>query len=168
MASALADYYLKIETIEGEADATGFEKQMQIESWSFGASNSGSAVQGTGLGAGKVSLQDFHFVIQNGKASPVLFLACAKGNHIPEAILSCRKSGGDGNPFTYLKVTYNDIVISSFQSGGSNGSNILPMEQCSFNFSKITFEYFQQKADGSVALTNTTSYDTKKVEGTGA
>lgn len=165
---AQADYYLKIDTVEGEADAVGFEKQMQIESWSFGANNSGSAVQGTGMGVGKVSLQDFHFVVQNGKASPQLFLACAKGNHIPQAILSCRKTGGDGNPYTYLKVTFGDIVISSFQTGGSNGSSILPMEQISFNFTNITFEYFQQKPDGSVALTNTTSYDIKKVEGSGA
>jgi len=165
---ANADYYLKIDTIEGEADATGFEKQMQIESWSFGATNAGSAVQGTGQGTGKVSFQDFHFVVQNGKASPQLFLACAKGNHIPSAILSCRKAGGDGSPYTYLKVTFDHIVISSFQTGGSNGSSILPMEQISFNFTKITFEYSQQKPDGSVALTNTTSYDIKKVVGSGA
>src|SRR5690606_41125739 len=89
---ASADYYLKIDTIEGESEAADFEKQMQIESWSFGASNAGSAVQGTGLGVGKVSLQDFHFVVLNGKASPQLFLACAKGNHIPQAILCCRKT----------------------------------------------------------------------------
>jgi type VI secretion system secreted protein Hcp len=165
---ATADYYLKIDGIEGEADAVGFEKQMQIESWSFGASNSGSASQGSGMGVGKVSLQDFHYVVQNGKASPQLFLACAKGNHIPQAILSCRKTGGDGKPFTYTKITFADIVISSFNSGGSNGSNILPMEQISFNYSKITFEYFQQKADGRVTLTNTVNYDIKKVEGTGA
>lgn len=165
---ASADYYLKIDTIEGESEATGFEKQMQIESWSFGASNSGSSGLGTGLGVGKVSLQDFHFVIANGKATPQLFLACAKGNHIPQGILSLRKTGGDGNPFTYQKVTFGDIVISSFNTGGSNGSSILPQEQISFNFTNITIEYFQQKPDGTVALTNTCSYDIKKVEGTGA
>lgn len=165
---ASADYYLKVDTIEGESDAVGFEKQMQIESWSFGASNSGSSTIGTGLGSGKVTLQDFHFVVQNGKASPQLFLACAKGNHIPQAMLSCRKTGGDGTPFTYTKITFGDIVISSFQTGGSNGGGGLPMEQISFNFTNITFEYFQQKQDGTVSLTNTTAYDIKKVEGTGA
>jgi type VI secretion system secreted protein Hcp len=165
---AQADYYLKIDTIEGESEATSFEKQMQIESWSFGASNAGSSGQGTGLGVGKASLQDFHFVIMNGKASPQLFLACAKGNHIPQAILSCRKTGGDGNPFTYYKVTFANIVVSSWQTGGSNGSAILPMDQISFNFTKIQLEYFQQKPDGTVALTNTVTYDVKKVEGGGA
>lgn len=165
---AQADYYLQIDTIEGESESIGFEKQMQIESWSFGATNSGSATIGTGLGTGKVSLQDFHFVIQNGKASVQLFLACCKGNHIPKAVLSCRKTGGDGTPYTYYKVTFEDLVLSSFQTGGSDGAGVLPMEQISFNFTKITHEYYQQKKDGTVALTNTVTYDAKKVEGSGA
>jgi len=166
---AQADYYLKIDTIKGEAVAEGFTEQMQIESWSFGATNSGSSGQGTGLGTGKVSLQDFHFVVQNGTASVQLFLACCKGNHIPQAILSCRKTGGDGTPYTYYKVTFGDIVISSYQTGGSNGSSVLPMEQISFNFTKITHEYFQQDTvGGGVQLTNTVSYDTKAVKGEGA
>lgn len=164
---ASEDFYLKIDTIEGESEAVGFEKQLQIQSWSFGANNSGSSKLGTGMGTGKVSLQDFNFTIENGKASVQLFLATCKGNHIPQAILSCRKTGGDGTPYTYYKVTFGDLVISSFQTGGSKGAG-LPIENCSFNFTKITHEYFQQKADGSVSLTNTVSYDIKKVQGEGA
>ena len=164
---ASEDFYLKIEGVTGESESVGFENQMQIQSWSFGASNAGSSTLGTGLGTGKVSLQDFHFVIENGKASVQLFLACCKGDHKKEAVLSCRKTGGSGEPYTYYKVTFNDLVISSFQTGGSAGGG-LPIEQCSFNFTKITHEYFQQKADGSVSLTNTVNYDTKKVQGGGA
>lgn len=161
------DFYLKVDTINGESEAVGFEQNMQIQAWSFGASNSGSAGLGTGLGTGKVNLQDFHFTIENGKASVQLFLACCKGNHIPKAVLSCRKSGGSGEPYTYYKVTFGDLVISSFQTGGNAGGG-LPSEQIAFNFTKITHEYFQQKADGSVSLTNTVTYDTKKVQGSGA
>ncbi|HEY0429892.1 MAG TPA: type VI secretion system tube protein Hcp [Pyrinomonadaceae bacterium] len=162
---ASSDFYLKIDGIEGESEAVGFEKQIQIESWSMGANNAGSAGLGTGMGTGKVSMQDFHFVMQNGKASAQIMLAVCKGNHIPQAILSCRKTGGDGSPFTYYKYTFKDLVMSSFQSGASQA---LPMEQVAFNYTKITLEYFQQKADGTVALSNTISYDVKRVEGTGA
>jgi type VI secretion system secreted protein Hcp len=163
---ATADFYLKIDGIEGECEAKGFEKQIQIMSWSFGVTNSGSAGYGTGLGVGKAQLQDFHFTVVNGKASPQLFLACCKGNHIKEAVLTCRKTGGDGRPYTYYRVIFNDIVISSFQTG--SGGDSLPIEQISFNFTKITHEYYQQKADGTVSLTNTVTYDVKKVEGSGA
>jgi len=161
---ATGDYYLKIDGITGESEAVGFENQIQLKSWSFGGNNSGTSTLGTGLGRGKVSLQDFHFTMENGKASVQVFLAMCKGNHIPQAILSCRKTGGDGSPYTFYKVTFNDLVISSFQTGGHEGGGV-PIEQCSFNFTKITHEYFQQKADGSVSLTNTTSYDVKKVQG---
>lgn len=168
-----ADYYLKIETIEGESvvtegatDAGVLNKACQIESWSFGASNAGSAGLGTGLGTGKVSLQDFHFAIYNGKASVQLFLACAKGNHIPKATLSCRKTGGGGTPYTYYRVIFEDIVISSFQTGGSNGGGALPIEQISFNFTKITHQYFEQETKGGMTqLAATAVYDTKAVEG---
>jgi type VI secretion system secreted protein Hcp len=161
------DLYLKIDTIEGECEAVGFEKQIQIHSESFGCSNSGTSTLGTGLGSGKVSMQDFQFVVENGKASPALWLACCKGNHIPQAILTLRKTGGDGTPYTFSKVTFGDLVISSFHTGASiNGGP--PMDSVTFNFTKITKEYFQQKADGSVSLTNTCSYDLKKVQGEGA
>ena len=164
-----ADYYLKIEGIDGETVSEGFEKNMQIESFSFGATNSGSAIQGTGMGVGKASMQDFHFVVQNGKASLPLFLAVCKGNHIAQATLTCRKTGGDGVPYPYLKVTFDNLVLSSFQTGGSNGSNILPMEQVSFNFAKITMEYSAQATSGGgVERTNSVSYDVKTVKGEGA
>jgi type VI secretion system secreted protein Hcp len=140
---------------------------MQIESWSFGAMNSGSAGIGTGMGTGKASLQDFHFVIQNGKASPKLFLACVNGDHKNEGVLVCRKTGGAGSPYTYLKITFNQLVISSFQTGGSNGSSTLPMEQISFNFTKITIEQFEQDtASGKVTACGTAIYDAKQVKGT--
>ena len=81
---ASEDFYLKIDGIEGESEAVGFETQMQIQSWSFGANNSGSSKLGTGMGTGKVSLQDFHFVIENGKASVQLFL-------LPVKVITFRK-----------------------------------------------------------------------------
>ena len=163
-----ADYYLDVKGVTGESEAEGFKDQMQIQSWSWGASNSGSAVQGTGMGTGKVSLQDFHFVIENGKATPQLFLKSAQGNHIDQAILTCRKTGGNGTPYTYYKMTFKDLVISSFQEGGSAGSDQLPTVQVSFNYTAITQEYFQQKPNGTVSLTNTVTYNIKEVKGTGA
>jgi type VI protein secretion system component Hcp len=46
-----------------------------------------------GSGAGKVQMQDFHFVMRANKASTKLMLACASGEHIPDGLLTCRKAG---------------------------------------------------------------------------
>ncbi len=165
---AAADYYLKIDGVQGESEAVGFEDQIQVASWSWGASNSGSSGLGGGAGTGKAAMSDFNFVCENGKATPQLFLNCAKGTHIPTAELTCRKTGGSGEPYTYYKMKFNDIVISSFNEGGSGGGDMLPMVQISFNYTKVTQEYFKQKPDGSVSLTNTVNFDVKKVQGSGA
>lgn len=162
---AETDFYLKIQDVEGESVVTGFEQTCQIDSWSFGATNSGSFGTGTGGGSGKASMQDFHFTIRNGKATPQLFLHLSKGTHIGEATLTCRETGGDGKPYTYLEVIFNNCVISSFQTGASSGSNIKPIEQISFNFAKITIkQYEQDMVSGIPSLAKTAIHDSTKVE----
>ncbi|WP_420101020.1 Hcp family type VI secretion system effector [Bosea sp. (in: a-proteobacteria)] len=158
---ASADFFLKIEGIDGESDDASNKNELQLISWSWGATNSGSSGLGTGAGSGKVNMQDFHFVVQMSKASPVLMQSCATGKHIGEAKLTCRKPTGDGGQKAYLKVTFNDLVISSYQTGASDGSNVLPVEQISFNYTKIKMEYDQQDAKGNVGKTVTAKYDTK-------
>lgn len=157
---AAVDYYLKIDTIEGESQSKGHEKELQLESWSWGETNVGTFAHGGGGGAGKVSMQDFHFVFKVCKASPKLMLACASGQHIPKAVLTCRKAGGNQEPF--LKVSFTDLLVSSYQTGGSGASDILPMDQCAFNFAKIEVEYKEQDAKGTLAGSIKAGFDLKK------
>lgn len=163
---ATADYLLKIEGISGESKQAGFEDCMDIQSWSWGAMNSGSWATGGGGGTGKVTTQDFHFVIHNGKSTTVLFQHCASGEHFPKAELICRKAGGGGTTYKYYIVTFDHIVISSYQEGGSSGSEVLPMAQVSFNYKKVTVDYSEQKPDGSVQSTGPHSYDNSTGENT--
>ena len=43
-----------------------------------------------------------------------------------------------------------DTLISSYQTGGSAGSAIIPSEQLSMGYSKIEIKYKEQKPDGSL------------------
>ena len=145
---AAVDYFLKIKGIEGEAMDKTHKNEIEIESWSFGETNSGTHAGGSGGGAGKVQMQDFHFTMKVNKASPKLFLACASGEHIPDALLTCRKAGKEQQEF--LKYKFTDLLISSYQTGGSGHGDVVPTDQISFNFSKIEVSYAPQKADGSL------------------
>lgn len=156
---AAVDYFLKIEGIEGESMDHKHKGEIQIESWSFGESQSGTHASGGGGGAGKVQMQDFHFVMKVSKASPKLFLACATGQHIKKAVLVCRKAGKDQQEF--YKTTFTDILVSSFQTGGSGHSDVVPMEQLSLNFAKIEIEYKEQKPDGTLGGAIKAGYDLK-------
>ncbi|MFI5379649.1 MAG: Hcp family type VI secretion system effector [Tepidisphaerales bacterium] len=141
------DYFLKIDGIPGESLDAKHKDEIHIDSWSFGATQVGSSSQDLGLGSGKVNMQDFHFTMKANKASPLLFIACANGEHIKKAVLTCRKAGKTQQEF--LIYTFTDLLISSFQTGG-NASDVIPTDQISFNFTKVVKEYKPQKQDGSL------------------
>ena len=152
---AAVDYFLKIDGIDGESKAQNAEKWIQLQSWSWGETNAGSMAVGGGGGSGKVAMQDFHFVMPVSTATPKLILACATGQHINKAILACRKAGGTQGE--YLTYTFEDIMIASYQTSGSDS----PTDQCSLNFTKIKVEYREQSAKGTLGGPITANYNLK-------
>lgn len=141
------DMFLDIEGVEGEAQDHKYGGKIAVLSWSWGETNSGGGGFGTGHGSGKVSMQDFSFTMRMSKATPILMQACASGKHFAKAELTCRKAGE--KPVEYLKVTFTDVMISSYQSGASGGGDEFPIESLSFNFTKVEMNYIPQKKDGS-------------------
>jgi type VI secretion system secreted protein Hcp len=157
---AAVDYFLKIDGIKGESQDDKHKDEIQIESWSFGLTQTGSFGAGGGGGAGKASFQDFHITSKSNAASPKLFLASATGEHIKSAILTCRKAGGKQEEF--LIYTMSDILISSYQTGGHGASGELPMDQFAINFAKIETSYKVQDAKGALGAAIKAGYDLKK------
>jgi type VI secretion system secreted protein Hcp len=154
-----ADYFLNIDGIKGESPDAKHKDEIQLDSWSWGETQGGSHAAGGGGGTGKVAMQDFHFTMATNKASPALFVNCATGSHIKKAQLTCRKAGGDQQE--YLKVYFEDLIVSSYQTGGSAADKESTRDQIAFNFSTIKFEYAQQKADGSLGSPVIFGYDIK-------
>ena len=154
---AHVDFYLKIDGIEGESEDSKHAKEIEVLSWSWGESQSGTFASGGGGGGGKVAMNDFNFLALTSKASPKLILACAEGQHIKSAVFSARKAGGGQQD--YLKITMSDIIVSSYSV--SAGSEI-PTEGVSLNFAKIEVEYKPQKKDGSLDAPVKIGYDLKK------
>jgi type VI secretion system secreted protein Hcp len=109
---AIGDYHLKIDGVEGESPDGVHTNELQLESWSWGCTNSGSS-------------------------------------HL----------GGEQEEF--LKIKFTDVLISSYQVGGSAHGDGLPTDQISFNFSKIEFSYAPQKADGTLASAIEKGFDLK-------
>lgn len=159
---ANVDYFLKIKGIEGESADSKHKNELDIESWSWGETQAGSHAYGGGGGAGKVAMQDFNFVMRVNKASPKLLLACASGEHIGEALLTCRKAGKEQQE--YLKIKFTDLLISSFQTGGSNG-DVIPVDQISLNFAKIEYEYYPQNEKGGLGSKIPVHWDLKTNKG---
>ncbi|AIC16927.1 Hcp family type VI secretion system effector [Nitrososphaera viennensis] len=155
--AATVDYFLKIDGIEGESTNDKHKGEINVESFSWGASNTGSPSTGGGGGAGKVSFQDISFTKNIDKSSPKLMLATATGEHIKQVVLTGEVSGKKGQQFLQIKLT--DVLVSSYQQGG--GSGAVPTDSFSLNFAKIEFTYYPVNPDGSLGAPVTGGWDIK-------
>ena len=134
--------------------------EIEITSWSFSEQNSGTSSHGTGAGAGRVSMGDFHFSKIIDKSSPKIMGACAKGQSFPTIKMTARKAGGQQQE--YLKVTFTDAMISHYSTSGAGEGGVLPQEEFALNFGSIKFEYSPQKADGTLDGAIAAGWDLKK------
>ncbi len=157
---AAVDFFLILDGISGESHDHKMKSKgaIDVESWSWGETQMGTH-SGGGGGAGKVAMQPFHFVQKVNKATPEMMLACAEGRHIKLAELICRKAGKDQQEFLTIKL--HDLLVSSYQTGGSGHSDIVPTDQFSLDFAKIELNYRPQKQDGTLDAAVQASWDRK-------
>lgn len=148
--SAAFDAFLEIEGIPGESETK--PDAIDILSYSWGLTQTGSMSGGSGGGTGKVSMQDIHFVKKSDKSSPKLMERCCNGTHFPKAILTLRYQpdpSPEGTPADtqYMQYTLENVLVSSYSMGGASSSSSsgdpLPVEQLSLNFTKITYDYMR-------------------------
>ena len=140
------DMFIKIDDVKGESIDDKHSGEVDVLSWSWGMTQSGTTHTGTGGGAGKVHVNDLSFTKWVDSATPTLQLACCAGKHYKEAKLTVRKAGE--KPLEYLKITMKDVIISSLSDGGAGGEDRLT-ESVTLNFAEFKVEYTPQKADGS-------------------
>ncbi|MFK7768211.1 MAG: Hcp family type VI secretion system effector [Mariniblastus sp.] len=162
------DYFLKIDGIEGDSLDDKHKGEVELISYDWTETQSGSFAQGGGGGVGKVHMGSFEFVMHTCKASPKLALYCANGKHIKEATLTCRKAGEGQQDFYSIKMS--DIIVSKYRTmshipaeSTDNNNRVLgtPADEFCFDFGKIEFEYKPQKADGALDTPVKAGYNVK-------
>jgi type VI secretion system secreted protein Hcp len=150
------DFFLKLDTIQGESVDENFKDQINVMSFSWGGSQTTSVAGSGGSGAGKVNLADLSIMKYLDKATPKLFQAMCKGTHVATGTLSGVKAGADGKPF--ITIDFKELFITSVQTSGSSE---VPMESVSFSYNEIKIEYFQQNEQGILTSTGAITYDLK-------
>ncbi len=142
------DAFIKLEGVDGESADEAHAGEIDILSFHWGVTQTGTAAAGAGGGGGKCQVQDFSFVHKMDKASPVLFQKCCEGAHIPSALVTLRKAGG--TQLEYLKYKFTQVLVSSVRPGGSaQGTDDIPLEEVSMNFAKCEIDYTPQTAEGA-------------------
>lgn len=153
------DAFLKLEGVDGESHDDKHKGWIDILSWSWGATQSGTAHLGGGGGAGKVDMGDVSVVKYFDKASSALMQKVATGKHIATGELKMRKAGDE--KLDYLVIKLSDIMITSFQTGSSAGEE-RQTESLSLNFAKIEWTYKEQLEDGTGGAETKMGYDIRK------
>jgi len=153
------EMFVKLGDIKGESKADGHADEIEIMSWSWGATQTGSTRSISGSTAGKVNVQDLTFTKLIDCASPNLKNAVTTGTVFPLATLICENSAGNAKkPVQYLKIKMKDAMISSYSSGGSGGSET-HVETVTINFSAIETTYTPTNADGTPGAGKPVAYN---------
>jgi type VI secretion system secreted protein Hcp len=138
------DCFLKIDGIPGESQDDKHKEWIELHSFSMGISQIvGGQRSTTGAATGgRCDHQDLSVVKNLDKTTPKLNLFCCNGTHIKKIELELCRATGDKQ--LYYKVTMLDNIITSIRPGGSaKGGDSLPLEEVSFNYGEINWEYTQ-------------------------
>lgn len=139
------DMFLKIKGVDGESVDKSHAKEIDISSWTWGMSQSGTTHTARGGGAGKVSVRDITITKLADKATPNLMKACCTGKHFDEAVITVRKAGD--TPLEYVTLTMKDVIISDVSVSGATGGDLVT-EVLTLNFAEFSYVYVPQKKDG--------------------
>ena len=151
------DAFLKLDGIPGESQDDKHKEWIELHSFSMGiVQTAGGQRSTTGAAtAGRCDHMDLSIVKNLDKTTPKLNLFCCNGTHIKKIELELCRATGDKQ--LYYKITMGDCIITGVRPGGSaKGGDTLPVEEVSFNYGDIEWEYTQTdhktgKPSGKVA-----------------
>lgn len=157
------DMYLKIEGVDGESIDDKHKNWIDVLSSNWGVSGPSSPVGGgTGTEA-----EAKEFVIRKwaDKASPLIYLACCKGENYPYVTLNLVEPTGERGQYMQFKMENVFITTVTGPVGGSTspttiGDSARPYEDISFNYGKIEWTYTVLDSNGAPTTeTTNTAFD---------
>ncbi|MCU7917458.1 MAG: type VI secretion system tube protein Hcp [Candidatus Thiodiazotropha sp. (ex Dulcina madagascariensis)] len=134
------DMFMKIEGIDGESTDDAHAKWIEIISFNHGVTQPTSGASGTGgRTGGRADFANFNAMKTIDNATPDLNIKCAKGEHIPKVEVELCLATGDKH--TFMKYTMEDCIVTSVIPGGTSGDESKPLEDISFAYGKVKWEY---------------------------
>jgi type VI secretion system secreted protein Hcp len=130
--------FMKYDGIEGEATTTGFEKQIEMNSFQFGVGRGISSAYGQSTRESSIaSVSEITMTKPSDGASTKMFVAALTGELNKKVTISMvRTSAGSVQPYMVYELEGCGISGYSVSSGGDR-----PSESVSLNFDKISFKY---------------------------
>jgi type VI secretion system secreted protein Hcp len=140
----VADCFIKIEQVNGEAQDQDFKGYIQVESWQWGVAQ--QTVRAAADPAGAARVNNLTFVHQADAASAGLLTRCVRNALIPTASLVMRRAGGTAQK--YLTINLSKVRILSVDLVHDE-RHVIPAVQVVLNFDRVVFEYAPQSEKGA-------------------
>jgi len=135
---AVADMFLKMAGVTGEAQDSDHKGEIEVSSWSWGL-NAPTAMEGTPTG--RATMSELLVVKRVDASTPVLMSAVKNHKTFGTALLTVRKAGGSALPYFKLELTDARVVSHTTDSQGPE-----LIEKVKLGFAKIKVTYTPQQS----------------------
>lgn len=135
------DIYLKIAGITGESQDANHKGWITVDSFTWGASQTGNMSIGGGGGTGKVQYRDLSIQTSIDKATPAILRYTSTGKHIEKLELSICKAGG--SQIEYCRITLEDILITNVLFSGATQRELVGVNY-QFQAAKVKQQYWSK------------------------
>src|SRR4051812_2065152 len=152
-AAASAKVFLELPGVPGESQVTGFENQIELDSFQLGVSN--PVQMGTEKVKGTPSFSELIVTKKLDAASPTLLLRTANMAPFPFARLRVTTSSAAGES-TILRYCFTNVQATAFNQ--SSGGNV-PIESVRLSYGTIVQSYTRQTPGGGKSDVFTTGWD---------
>jgi type VI secretion system secreted protein Hcp len=112
---ATTEYFLRLGDILGSSEAKAHMGEIEVESFHWDVAAEVASHGGGGAGAGRVEVHGLDVVAESSKASPAIFLACASGRHLVDAVLTGQRTTGKGATTTVLVITLRGVTVTGYE-----------------------------------------------------
>ncbi len=140
--------YIKYDGVEGEAQDKDHKGWSDILSFSQGIMQPGGAATGPTRRRGDVVMEDVTIVKELDKASPKIAESMCKGKVFPKVEIHLTASTTDAGRVTYYAYELKNVLVTSYNVGGSGQAEDVPTEQMSLNFEEIKVTYTENDNTG--------------------
>jgi type VI secretion system secreted protein Hcp len=140
---AVADMFLKITGVTGEAQDADHKGEIEVVSWSWGL-QAPAAMGGAASTTGRAALQELVVIKRVDAATPTLMQMVRNHKIVSSAILSVRKAGK--TPLEYFRIDLVDVRVTAVMSH-SEAAEL--MERVQIGFNKIRVTYTPQSITGA-------------------
>src|ERR1051325_9864919 len=133
--------------VAGESKIEGFVDQIELLSYNHNVAMQMTHDQSnTKRTAGTAMVGEMSITKFLDKSTPVFNQACCMGTDIGTVVITLLQNDGD-KTIPLMTYTLANVLVSSISVGGGGGG--IPTESISLNFSKINWDYHQQKTEGT-------------------